>query len=470
MQINTSKSLFYTTVVLTALFALTVLPNFKVSLGTDYVLEWNGLQSLGISSKLFNFTRGRDIFATKAIKVTADQGELSTNDFLNAYERDKQAITNRLSLINNVINADLTAVENLDDLSRSFTIEFPEYIIAPDQLAADIVSGANTEIIVPGPDSVAPPADEQQAFNPDDTLLDIYFPGYQPQLAPVAIDDIHDFRITTSNLFTIPILLTNFSSEVRAGLQSGFVSASYDGNGNPVFPMLLMIDGTPAFWAFNPNIAGGYGGAGQPDFPTEIIWVPFASQTDRLNLSIRAATIFGNPVELPYEITGINSSTSQYAPDGTSLIVGGVLILFLLLLIRMVSKYGLLTAGYYGIGLGSTVLTVTTLQKLLNTTIDASLVITFYLMVMYAGLTLAKLFEAKAEELPSKLNAQLLQATLIFLISAILLQFPAFRIIKGIETLAFFSVALMIASLVYYRAVSQLNLDHKIEYEKQAKK
>jgi hypothetical protein len=446
MQTNLQKLLFYTTIVLAAFFFLIALPNFKIDLQNGSLIEWRGLSSLGVSENLFNFARGRGVYAKTQIEFKAKPGALETEAFSQAFARDRKAVMNRLAYVNSIVGADLYVREYLPaPADKTIVFEFPQYITAPEQLAKDLLGKGKISITRPAlaaADGTLPKAQEG-------SIVDLYFPGYVPVETGLTITDITNFNVDSSTLVTVPVLKTKFKPEARVLLYETFAQTQYGSNGAPTLPLLIMVDDIPEFWAFHPDL---FTGKTVDNFPTDLIWVP-VNATDKLNLAIRAASLIGDKVELDYDQSPVTIINPEYAPDGRLFIVGAFMLLIAVFVVRAFLKFKWQGAIFFAISFGTSVLTLVGFAKLINSAIDPVMITVFAVAIVLLGQWNLQIMENGMDKLASGLRSQLHISILLFLLASILFQFPAAKLIRGYELILILSLALGLASQVYNRGV-----------------
>ena len=459
MQTNLNKFLFYFTAVIVGFATLTLIPNFTYQLGDDALIEWDGLSSLGVSNRFFNLTKGRGVYETTRIEMKANAEDLTDEEYLTAYTLDKDVVNQRLALVNNTINTQAASIEYVNSDDKGFAFDFPSYILEPEQLATDLVSGNSVRIITSGPASGQTEVPEGSEL-PTNSLLDVYFPDYDQLNTPLSTNDVFDFSVGASSLINGNVLRTKFNtdSNTQQLIRDAFESATYDPNtGNPIYPVLLMNGDIPEFWAFHPDIFGQLSsGSTTGEFPTEIVWVPLATNDDRINLSLKAATIFAGQVGLPYEVESNRVLAANYAPEGITVLAGSVAVLVVLIIIATLAKFKLRKGMYVSSGILATLVTAASLTKLLNIQIDPIMIMTFVAMTVVTAIVIWKVFSADKDQLSNHLSSYFSSGSILFLMTAILFQIPVFSLARGYEVLLVFSITWLASAAIYLRGITSM--------------
>lgn len=444
------KFTYYIGILFLAIAVLVALPDFRVNVGENYEVNWRGLSSIGISENLFDYLPGRDLFAYEQVEVSVSENiDLSPEDYSNAYQRDKRIITQKLQTINTVLKTELSAREYIDG-TKTFVFELPGYINSAEQLVSDLVVPGRTEIVVPSVDPVETPTADKEVD--DRTILEIYFPDYEAVRAQfTATDAATEPAVSISNLTGGPVVEVEFDNDVRTDLYRAFNQAEYDPNtGNPIKPVIASVDGLPIFWAIHPDIYETVS-AGDPEkFPTTVTWVPLAS-TDTSNVAIQSVVVFGDALELSYELSDSTTVASNLASDGVTfalaMLLAAIAFVYLTVTVRMRDNrkrliYTSIVLGYLAAGVF--------LTKFFSVQIDANSVFVGVAFSCWVLVNTSKLASTETEpEFDGLRIAGNWQSVLIVLLSLIMLQFPVLKLIDALQVILLLGIAKMFSENFY---------------------
>lgn len=442
MQTQVAKYVFFVAVIISSFAALTILPDFTIQINNDYKLEWKGLRSLGISEFLFNFTQGRGIFPGSRVELSVDESTSSPEQINTDFAADQRAVAARLSLINSITNVELAAKHGvIDNTQKSFVFDFPAFISSPTQLARDLTRKGPSRIITAAADSKAPVTDAEKAAasSSEASLLELYFPGYKVANSNLTTVDIVNFTIGSSPSVTTPVLKTKFAESSRDRLKQAFATAQYDSStGQPLFPMVILVDGFPEFWALHPDM---YGLAQDNAFPLDVTWVP-VNRSDRLNLAISVATILGPEVGLTYNEQSNTPTASTYATEGLLNLIVVMAIGLITIVVLNMRSFGKRLPWQFLAAVGMTTLWTLSIAKLGTLQLDQVAVASFIILL---GITITIL---RAEfKLDKKPTNPLLVYSLVLLLTGLLgTQLPSAKIGRGFELMVLFAVVLLAAN------------------------